>query len=61
MAPGDGELLSDQDFRNASDEQLRSLVTKLDLVLQRRGIGRLEWRGSLEDMEPQDPADPEQL
>ncbi len=33
MASHDGELLSDDDFRQATDAQLLSLVTKLDLVL----------------------------
>jgi hypothetical protein len=57
MAPHDGELLSDDDFRQATDEQLFSLVTKLDLVLQSRKMSGIEWRAPHE-LEPSDPADP---
>jgi len=53
----DKELLSDQDFRQATDEQLSALVTKLDFVLQMRGMEGIEWRPPLE-LEPTDPADP---
>lgn len=58
MAPHDEELLSDQDFTQATDEQLSSLVTKLDLVLQMRGMGGIAWRDPQDDLEPPDPADP---
>lgn len=57
MASHDGELLSDDDFRQATDEQLFSLVTKLDLVLQSRKLSGIEWRDPYE-LEPSDPADP---
>jgi hypothetical protein len=57
MASHGGELLSDEDFRQATDEQLSSLVTKLDLVLRRRGMVGIDWRES-HGLEPPDPADP---
>ncbi len=54
MASQDGELLSDDDFRQATDEQPFSLVTKLDLVLQSRKLSGNEWRDPYE-LEPADP------
>jgi hypothetical protein len=59
MASHGGELLSDEDFRQATDEQLLSLVAKLDLVLQSRKMSGIEWREPPE-LEPSDPANPEE-
>jgi hypothetical protein len=36
MLPHDEELLSDEDLRNASVEQLTNLRTRVNLALQRR-------------------------
>ena len=58
MAQQDGELLSDEDLGQATDEQLVSLVAKLDAVLQGRKRSGIEWREPSE-LEPSDPADPQ--
>ncbi len=52
------ELLSDQDFQQATDEQIFSLVDKLDAEIQRRGMSGIRWREPEELLEPSDPADP---
>ena len=38
------ELLSDQDFQQATDEQIFALVDKLDAEIQRRGMSGIRWR-----------------
>ena len=58
--PHDRELLSEQDFEQASDEQLFALVGKLDAELQRRGLSGIPWRDPEELLEPSDPADPDE-
>ena len=52
------ELLSDQDFQQATDEQIFALVDKLDAEIQRRGMSGIRWREPEELLEPSDPADP---
>ena len=58
--PHDRELLSNQDFEQASDEQLFALVGELDAELQRRGLSGIRWRDPEELLEPSDPADPDE-
>jgi hypothetical protein len=55
------ELLSDQDFQQATDEQIFALVDKLDAEIQRRGMSGIRWREPEELLEPSDPADPVDL
>jgi hypothetical protein len=38
------ELLSDQDFQQATDEQIFALVDKLDAEIQGRGMSGIRWR-----------------
>ena len=52
------ELLSDQDFQQATDEQIFALLDKLDAEIQRRGMSGIRWREPEELLEPSDPADP---
>ncbi len=52
------DLLSDQDFQQATDEQIFALVDKLDAEIQRRGMSGIRWREPEELLEPSDPADP---
>ena len=64
MLPDDQQLLTDQQLRNASDEQLQDLIARIDLLLRSKGQPGLTQR-SLEDWrrdspEPSDPADPEE-
>ena len=37
MLPDDQQLLSDQQLRDASDEQLQDLIARLDLLLRSKG------------------------
>jgi hypothetical protein len=55
--PHDRELLREQDFEQASDEQLFALVAE---ELQRRGLSGIRWRDPEELLEPSDPADPDE-
>ena len=52
------DLLSDQDFQQATDEQIFALVDKLDAEIQGRGMSGIRWREPEELLEPSDPADP---
>jgi hypothetical protein len=64
LLPDDQQLLTDQQLRDASDEQLQDLIARIDLLLRSKGQPGLTQR-SLEDWrrdppEPSDPADPEE-
>jgi hypothetical protein len=52
------DLLSDQDFQQATDEQIFALVDKLNAEIQERGMSGIRWREPEELLEPSDPADP---
>jgi len=51
------ELLSDQHFQQATDEQIFALLDKLDAEIHRRGMSGIRWREPEEILEPSDPAD----
>jgi hypothetical protein len=55
------DLPSDQDFQQATDEQIFALVDKLDAEIQRRGMSGIRWREPEELLEPSNPADPVDL
>ncbi len=61
MLPDDQQLLSDQQLRDASEEQLQDLIARLDLLLRSKGQPglalppRKDGRGT---PEPSDPSDP---
>jgi hypothetical protein len=61
LLPEDQQLLSNQQLRDASDEQLQDLIARLDLLLRSKGQPGLalhppeNGRGT---PEPADPADP---
>jgi hypothetical protein len=38
------ELLSDQDFQQATDEQIFALLGKLDAKIHRREMSKIRWR-----------------
>jgi hypothetical protein len=38
------ELLSDQDFQQATDEQIFALLGKLDAEIHRGGMSKILWR-----------------
>ena len=52
------DLLSDQDFQQATDEQIFVLLGKLDAEIHRRGMSKIRWREPEELLEPFDPAAP---
>jgi hypothetical protein len=53
-------LLTDQQLRKASVEQIQDLVQRINLMMQERGVPGLVWRQTPEDQGPRvsDPADP---
>jgi hypothetical protein len=61
LLPEDQQLLSDQQLRDASEEQLQDLIARLDLLLRSKGQPglalppRKDERGT---PEPSDPSDP---
>ena len=57
MLPPEEELLSDKELREASDEQIRNLIARIDLMLQ--GHPGITVRQQPEDQpRPSDPTDP---
>ena len=57
MLPEDQQLLTDQQLRDASYEQLQDLIARVDLLLRSKGQPGLSLDPP-EDPEPTDPADP---
>jgi len=57
LLPEDQQLLTDQQLRDASYEQLQDLIARLDLLLRSKGQPGLTLHRP-EDPEPTDPADP---
>ena len=59
MLPDDQQFLSDQQLRDASDEQLQDLIARLDLLLRSKRHPGLTTRHPPEDErdipEPTDP------
>jgi hypothetical protein len=61
LLPEDQQLLSDQQIRDASFEQLQDLIARLDLLLRSRGQPGLTLHppeDGRDTPEPADPADP---
>ncbi len=59
MLPHEDPLLTDQQLRDASVEQIEDLVQRINLALQSRGMPALAWRQTPEDgPKASDPADP---
>ena len=59
MLPHEESLLTDQQLREASLDQLEDLVQRINLALQERGMPGLVWRQTPEDgPRASDPADP---
>jgi hypothetical protein len=61
VLPEDQQLLSDQQLRDASDEQLQDLIARLDLLLRSKGQPGLtlpppeDERDIPESTDPSDP------
>ena len=61
MLPDDQQLLSDQQLRDASDEQLQDLIARVDLLLRSKGQSGLTLdppKDAPDTPAPADPADP---
>jgi hypothetical protein len=64
LLPDDQQLLSEQQLRDASDEQLQDLIARLDLLLRSKGQPGLtlhlpeDERGIPDPTDPSDPRDP---
>ena len=61
LLPEDQQLLSNQQLRDASDEQLQDLIARLDLLLRSKGQPGLALHppeGGRDTPEPTDPSDP---
>ena len=62
LLPEDQQLLSDQQLRDASFEQLQDLIARVDLLLRSKGQPGLTTRHPPEaepdTPEPTDPSDP---
>jgi hypothetical protein len=64
LLPDDQQLLSDQQLRDASEEQLQDLIARLDLLLRSKGQPGLtlhlpeDKRGTPDPIDPSDPRDP---
>ncbi len=59
MLPHEDPLLTDQQLREASVEQIEDLVQRINLALQLRGMPGLVWRQTPEEgPRASDPADP---
>jgi hypothetical protein len=61
LLPNDQQLLTDQQLRDASDEQLQDLIARIDLLLRTKGQPGLTERPPQKESdipEPSDPADP---
>jgi hypothetical protein len=61
LLPDDQQLLSDQQLRDASDEQLQDLIARVDLLLRSKGQTGLklhppeDGRDAPESTDPSDP------
>ncbi len=58
MLPDDQQLLSDQQLRDASDEQLQDLIARVDLLLRSTGQPGLTLRQPEDERDIPEPADP---
>jgi hypothetical protein len=61
LLPDDQQLLSDQQLRDASFEQLQDLIARIDLLLRSKGQAGLTLHPPEDEPdtpEPTDPSDP---
>jgi hypothetical protein len=57
LLPHEEELLTDQQLRDASVEQIENLVQRINLALQLRGMDGLVWQKSGTRTDRQHPDD----
>jgi hypothetical protein len=59
MLPHEQQLLTDQQLQDASLDQIKDLVQRINLALQRRGMPGVVWRTPPEERSgPSDPLGP---
>jgi hypothetical protein len=58
LLPEDQQLLSDEQLRDASDEQLQDLIARVDLLLRSKGQPGLTLRPPEDERATPKPADP---
>ena len=58
MLPEDQQLLSDQQLRDASFEQLQDLIARIDLPLRSKGQPGLTLHPPDDERDTPEPADP---
>ncbi len=59
VLPHERKLLTDQQLRDASVDQIENLVQRLNLLMRERGLPGLVWSTTPEDRPQQsDPLDP---
>jgi hypothetical protein len=61
LLPEDQRLLTDQQLRDASEEQLQDLIARVDLLLRSKGQPGLTLHRPEDEREtpvPKDPSDP---
>ena len=58
LLPDDQQLLSDQQLRGASDEQLQDLIARVDLLLRSKGQPGLTLHPPENGRDTPEPADP---
>ena len=58
MQPAGQQLLSDQQLRDASEEQLQDLIARIDLLLRSKGQPGLTLHPPEDEGDTPEPADP---
>jgi hypothetical protein len=58
LLPEDEPLLTDQQLRDASAEQLQDLIARVDLLLRSRGQPGLTLHPPDDERDPPEPPDP---
>ena len=58
LLPDDQQLLSDQQLRDASDEQLQDLIARVDLLLRSKGQPGLRLHPPEDEPDSPEAADP---
>jgi hypothetical protein len=58
LLPEDQQLLTDQELRDASDEQLQDLIARVDLLLRSKGQPGLTLHQPEDESDIQEPTDP---
>jgi hypothetical protein len=58
LLPEDQQLLSDQQLRDASFEQLQDLIARLDLLMRSKGQPGLALHPPKDEGDTQEPTDP---